>query len=43
MFRTSIIAAARPLASKRLLSTTARVMTGETGSGFSRPTGQRGA
>lgn len=41
MFRTSIIAAARP-ASKRTFSVAARAMAGETGSGFSRPTGQRG-
>ncbi|KAF2017582.1 hypothetical protein BU24DRAFT_420616 [Aaosphaeria arxii CBS 175.79] len=42
MYRTSIIKAARPLASKRLLSTTARVMTGgDTGSGASRAGGIR--
>ncbi|KAF2273419.1 uncharacterized protein EI97DRAFT_436074 [Westerdykella ornata] len=43
MFRTSLIAAARPaVASRRLLSTTARAMGGgDTGSGFSRAGGER--
>ncbi|KAF2742883.1 hypothetical protein M011DRAFT_452478 [Sporormia fimetaria CBS 119925] len=38
MFRTSLVRAAAP---RRLLSTSARLATGETGSGFSRPGGQR--
>ncbi|KAH7138436.1 mitochondrial ATPase inhibitor, IATP-domain-containing protein [Dendryphion nanum] len=43
MYRSAIIKAARPLASKRLLSTTARAMAGgDTGSGTSRIGGSRG-
>ncbi|KAF2471088.1 uncharacterized protein BDR25DRAFT_224391 [Lindgomyces ingoldianus] len=43
MLRSTIIKTARPLASRRLLSTSARLMgSGDTGSGFSRPSGERG-
>ncbi|KAF2206058.1 hypothetical protein GQ43DRAFT_436485 [Delitschia confertaspora ATCC 74209] len=38
MLRTSII---KSVSSKRLLSTSARLMAGETGSGFSRPAGDK--
>ncbi|KAF2714022.1 hypothetical protein K504DRAFT_488280 [Pleomassaria siparia CBS 279.74] len=41
MFRTAITQAARPLAARRFISTTTRVMAGETGSGSSRPGGSR--
>ena len=42
MLRPSAIRAIRPLASRRLLSTTPKVMSaGDTGSGFSRPGGER--
>ncbi|KAF1973660.1 hypothetical protein BU23DRAFT_506310 [Bimuria novae-zelandiae CBS 107.79] len=42
MFRTSIVKAARPLASKRCFSTSMRAMAGgDTGSGASRPGGSR--
>ncbi|ORY14180.1 mitochondrial ATPase inhibitor, IATP-domain-containing protein [Clohesyomyces aquaticus] len=41
MLRSAIIKTARPLASRRLLSTSAKAMSGETGSGFSRPGGVR--
>ncbi|KAJ4292512.1 ATPase inhibitor [Kalmusia sp. IMI 367209] len=43
MLRTSVIKAARPLASQRFFSTSMRAMSaGDTGSGVSRPTGTRG-
>ncbi|KAF2731609.1 hypothetical protein EJ04DRAFT_526012 [Polyplosphaeria fusca] len=42
MYRTTITKAYRPLATRRLLSTTARAMAGgDTGSGTSRPGGTR--
>ncbi|KAF2107635.1 mitochondrial ATPase inhibitor, IATP-domain-containing protein [Lophiotrema nucula] len=42
MYRTNIVKAVRPLAARRFLSSTPRVMAGETGSGSSRPTGSQG-
>ncbi|PSN71657.1 hypothetical protein BS50DRAFT_569308 [Corynespora cassiicola Philippines] len=43
MFRSAIIKSARPMASRRMLSTSARLMSaGDVGSGASRPGGSRG-
>ncbi|KAF2268336.1 hypothetical protein CC78DRAFT_613527 [Lojkania enalia] len=43
MYRSSIVKTIRPVAARRFLSSTPRAMAGgDTGSGFSRPTGERG-
>ncbi|KAF2788513.1 hypothetical protein K505DRAFT_285982 [Melanomma pulvis-pyrius CBS 109.77] len=42
MFRTAVFKNARPLACRRLFSTSTRLMSGETGSGTARPTGLHG-